>query len=58
MRSGFLIVGGFCGMGDEDDPAEVARAAVEAAKTLKAARKNQKLERLMRNARVAEKKAL
>jgi hypothetical protein len=49
-------------MGDEDDPAEVARAAVEAAveaaKTLKATRKNQKLERLKHDARVAEKKAL
>jgi hypothetical protein len=51
-------VGGFRGMGDEGDPAEVARAVVEAAKTLKATRKNRKLERLKHDARVAEKKAL
>ena len=45
-------------MGDEGDPVEVARAVVEAAKILKAARKNWKLERLKRDARVVEKKAL
>lgn len=33
-------------MGNKDDPAEVARAAVEAANVLKVDRKNRKLERL------------
>jgi hypothetical protein len=41
-----LILGGLRGMGNEDDPAEVSRAAVEAANVLKVDKKNRKLERL------------
>jgi hypothetical protein len=37
---GSLISGGLCGMGNEDDPAEVAWAVVEAANVLKVDRKN------------------